>query len=61
MKKNKINRKQLGLDRLTIRLLVAPELHRAAGGMMDPTLGICGDSRGTACDSKQGCDTSLCI
>lgn len=61
MKNNKLARKQLVLDRQTIRVLAAPELSRAAGGMMDPTLGVCGDSKGTACDSRNACNTDLCI
>lgn len=51
MKRN-IGRKTLMLDRQTLRTLTAQELRAADGGQRDPTLGVCGTSRGTFCQTN---------
>jgi hypothetical protein len=40
------------LDRQTIRTLSAQELRSVDGGQRDPTLGICGTSRGNGCNTN---------
>lgn len=40
------------LDRQTIRTLSAQELGAVDGGQRDPTLGICGTSKGTFCQTN---------
>ncbi|MCE9574414.1 MAG: hypothetical protein K8W52_14800 [Deltaproteobacteria bacterium] len=44
--KKKLETKKLVLTARTIAVI---DLSRASGGMMDPTLGVCGDSRGRHC------------
>jgi hypothetical protein len=53
--KKGIDRKKLVLNRQTVRELQVHDLDPVVGGMMDPTLGVCGTSKGGACPSQR-CD-----
>jgi hypothetical protein len=51
--KKGIDRKKLVLNRQTVRELQVQDLDPVVGGMMDPTLGVCGNSKGGTCPSQR--------